>query len=75
MAVGSNRTAVAGNGTAAYQGMLLPFFGATILLSAALLFSVQPLFAKVVLPTLVCDTRLSDMVLLLSFMQMLWRPP
>ena len=52
MVGGSNRTAVVGNGTVAYQGLLLPFFGATILLSAALLFSVQPLFAKVVLPTL-----------------------
>lgn len=52
MAEGSNRTAVAGDEAIAYPGLLLPFFGATILLSAALLFSVQPLFAKVVLPTL-----------------------
>jgi hypothetical protein len=52
VANGSKRTAVAGDGSAVRPGVLLGAFGATILLSAALLFSVQPLFAKVVLPTL-----------------------
>ncbi len=49
---GGKRAAVAEGGSAARPGVLLSVFGATILLSAALLFSVQPLFAKVVLPTL-----------------------
>jgi hypothetical protein len=49
---GGKRAAVAEGGSAVRPGVLLSVFGATILLSAALLFSVQPLFAKVVLPTL-----------------------
>jgi spermidine synthase len=48
----SRRGAVAGASFAARSSGLLPVFGATIFLSAALLFSVQPLFAKIVLPTL-----------------------
>lgn len=35
---------------AAAPGLVLPIFAATIFLSAALLFAVQPLFAKMVLP-------------------------
>jgi hypothetical protein len=49
---GGKRAAVAEDGSAVRPGVLVAGFGATILLSAALLFSVQPLFAKVVLPTL-----------------------
>src|SRR6201995_404754 len=36
----------------AYPAYLLPVFGAAIFLSAALLFAVQPLFTKMVLPRL-----------------------
>jgi hypothetical protein len=36
----------------AYRGLLLPTFGAAIFLSAALLFAVQPMFTKMVLPRL-----------------------
>jgi hypothetical protein len=38
--------------SATQPGLLLPVYTATIFLSAALLFSVQPLFAKIVLPSL-----------------------
>src|SRR5262249_39043819 len=37
---------------ARYRGLLLPSFGAAIFLSAALLFAVQPMFTKMVLPRL-----------------------
>jgi len=35
-----------------YRGLLLPVFGAAIFLSAALLFAMQPMFTKMVLPRL-----------------------
>lgn len=51
MSEATRRGALAGD-TAVRPWMLIAVFGATIFLSAGLLFSVQPLFAKVVLPTL-----------------------
>ena len=47
-----NRGAVLNDASAVRPGVLLFAFGATIFVSAGLLFSVQPLFAKIVLPTL-----------------------
>jgi SAM-dependent methyltransferase len=44
--------AVAGKAGAVKPGILIAAFGFAIFLSASLLFSVQPLFAKVVLPSL-----------------------
>lgn len=52
MATGEDRKAVRNRAVAIQPGHLLAAYGAAIFLSAALLFSVQPLFAKIVLPNL-----------------------
>jgi hypothetical protein len=48
----TQRRVAAGNASAVKPAALLLAFGFTIFLSAALLFSVQPMFAKIVLPSL-----------------------
>jgi hypothetical protein len=52
VAAASKKRAARTRSAKAAPAVLLPIYGATIFLSAGLLFSVQPLFAKIVLPTL-----------------------